>query len=198
MKVDFNQGKTIQLLGLLILQAICLISFIPMKVSAVNTHDIAITKVSPSNSVVRQCYNLTVSVILENRGNFIETFMLFIFCGYHQNITLSEQSSSTINYTFKTSGLPLGKCRTWAYVPPCFGDSSPFDNMYAGDVFKVTFLTDIDKNFKVDILDIARAARAFGSYLGHARWDADVDVDENKKIDILDIAKIAKDFGRTC
>lgn len=55
---------------------------------------------------------------------------------------------------------------------------------------------DINRDGKVDILDISGAARAFGSTWGQPRWDFTADVDGNGKIDILDLAKIAKDFGK--
>ncbi|MCK5593267.1 hypothetical protein KAI31_04135, partial [Candidatus Bathyarchaeota archaeon] len=55
--------------------------------------------------------------------------------------------------------------------------------------------TDVNYDGKVDIKDIALAAKAFGSYPGHAKWEKEVDLDYNDKIDIKDIATIAKDFG---
>lgn len=57
--------------------------------------------------------------------------------------------------------------------------------------------TDIDGSGYIDIRDIARAAKAFGSYPGHDRWDAAADIDGSGKVDIRDIAKIAKHFGIT-
>jgi len=48
---------------------------------------------------------------------------------------------------------------------------------------------------KVDIIDIATAARGFGSTPGHARWSAIADVNKDYKIDILDLASIATKFG---
>jgi len=48
---------------------------------------------------------------------------------------------------------------------------------------------------KVDIFDVAKAARAFGSYPGHERWCAVCDINGDYNIDILDIASIAAKFG---
>lgn len=50
-------------------------------------------------------------------------------------------------------------------------------------------------DFRVDILDVARAARAFGSMPGHPRWDPPCDTNEDFKVNILDIAAIARNFG---
>jgi hypothetical protein len=55
--------------------------------------------------------------------------------------------------------------------------------------------TDLTYDGKVDIRDIALAARSFGSYPGHPTWDKEADIDYNSKVDIRDIARIARDFG---
>jgi hypothetical protein len=60
-------------------------------------------------------------------------------------------------------------------------------------------LADVDIDFTggVDIRDIARAAKAFGSAPGKLRWDLEADVNIDGKIDIRDIALIAKNFGKS-
>ena len=50
-------------------------------------------------------------------------------------------------------------------------------------------------DMKVDIKDIALAAKAFGSYPGHPHWSAVVDINLDYQIDIRDIAAIARQFG---
>ncbi|MGD8565969.1 MAG: ABC transporter substrate-binding protein [Candidatus Bathyarchaeota archaeon] len=53
-------------------------------------------------------------------------------------------------------------------------------------------------DFKVDMRDIGRAARAFGSYPGHLRWDPPTDVNDDYKTDMRDIGAIARRFGWAC
>jgi hypothetical protein len=55
---------------------------------------------------------------------------------------------------------------------------------------------DVNCDGKVDILDIATIAKAYGSYPGHPKWNPNVDLDGNNKIDIIDIAKAAKNYGK--
>jgi len=55
---------------------------------------------------------------------------------------------------------------------------------------------DITCDGKVDIIDIATIAKAYGSYPGHPKWNPNVDLDGNNKIDIIDIAKAAKNYGK--
>ena len=84
---------------------------------------------------------------------------------------------------------------------PALGDHTVYASYYqtlATATFDVVWLfTDIDRNGKVDIVDIAIVAKAYGSYPGHPRWNAKADLDGNNKIDILDIAKVARDYGKT-
>jgi len=49
---------------------------------------------------------------------------------------------------------------------------------------------------RVDIRDLAAIARAFGSYVGHPRYNPNYDINGDEKIDIKDIAAAAKNFGK--
>jgi hypothetical protein len=53
-------------------------------------------------------------------------------------------------------------------------------------------------DFRLDMRDIGRVAQAFGSNLGHLRWDPACDVNYDFKVDMRDIGTIAKKFGWNC
>jgi PKD repeat protein len=55
---------------------------------------------------------------------------------------------------------------------------------------------DFDGNHKIDMKDIRRVAKAFGSYPGDPNWDPVVDVNGDHKIDMKDIRPVAKNFGQ--
>jgi parallel beta-helix repeat protein len=63
-------------------------------------------------------------------------------------------------------------------------------------------LTDINHDLKVDIRDVGRAARAFGTELGYPLWNPHADITgpepsvPDQKVDIRDLSMIAKDFGK--
>lgn len=50
-------------------------------------------------------------------------------------------------------------------------------------------------DIKVNIVDVALAAAAFGSYAGHERWNTVADITGDYQINIVDIAMIASKFG---
>jgi len=87
---------------------------------------------------------------------------------------------------------------------PVDGDIQPFmDNKAAalrtplGVSFKASLMGDLDKNWYVNILDIVKAAIAFGSVPSDPKWNPDADLDSNNIINILDLVKIAVNFGAT-
>jgi hypothetical protein len=100
----------------------------------------------------------------------------------------STTQPGTYNLTFRLrSQHPLGDHTVYA---------SYYQTLATTKFDVVWLLTDIDRNGKVDILDIATAAKAYGSYPGHPRWNPKADLDGNNKIDIIDIAKVARDYGK--
>ncbi|RLI76110.1 hypothetical protein DRP04_12915 [Archaeoglobales archaeon] len=74
-------------------------------------------------------------------------------------------------------------------------DEVGFKNL-TSSLINVTYRTDINKDLKVDIVDVSTAARAFGAREGEERYDQRSDIDANKKIDMKDISKKARDFGK--
>jgi len=55
---------------------------------------------------------------------------------------------------------------------------------------------DVNRNMRVDIRDIAIAAKDFGSYQSQPRWNPNIDINNDNKIDIRDLVLIAKNFGK--
>jgi len=51
---------------------------------------------------------------------------------------------------------------------------------------------------KVDMKDVFKAARAFGSYPCHPRWEAIADLNGDYKVDMKDVYLVARNFGWKC
>ncbi len=101
------------------------------------------------------------------------------------------------------SAVPLGAACTDAVYPGIkpfydsgqlvgilWGDQGAFEYRWLGHLFG-----DMNDDNRVDMQDIGVAAKAFGSYPGHERWNPDADVNNDEKINLRDIALIAKNFG---
>jgi len=62
-------------------------------------------------------------------------------------------------------------------------------------IIPITSNGDLNNDFKVNIIDVAIVARAFGSYPGHALWNPIADINYDDKVDIWDISYVARLFG---
>lgn len=58
-------------------------------------------------------------------------------------------------------------------------------------------LCDINEDGIVNMRDTSIAARAFGSYPSHPRWNPIADINQDNTVDMKDIAPIARNFGKT-
>jgi hypothetical protein len=75
--------------------------------------------------------------------------------------------------------------------------SSARYNAWADKTFDYFWLvTDINRDGKVNIVDISTVSRAFGSETGDPKYSGIVDIDNDGRINIIDIAATARDFGR--
>jgi len=54
---------------------------------------------------------------------------------------------------------------------------------------------DLNGDRKVNIKDVVIPASAFGSYIGHVRWNPIADINQDGKVDIRDVSFIAYHFG---
>lgn len=59
-------------------------------------------------------------------------------------------------------------------------------------------ICDLNMDGRVDMRDIAYAARAFGAYPSHPRWDPVIDINGDGMINMRDIAYVARHFGWDC
>jgi hypothetical protein len=61
----------------------------------------------------------------------------------------------------------------------------------------VTFATDLNRDKKVNILDIFTISEAYGSKPGDENWNTIADLNKDNVINILDVFAVAWDFGKT-
>jgi len=73
----------------------------------------------------------------------------------------------------------------------CKENCVPFNKI--NDIQKV----DINGDGKINILDIAIVAKAYGTKPGDPKWNPSANVNNDNIINILDIAIVAKDYGKT-
>jgi len=56
---------------------------------------------------------------------------------------------------------------------------------------------DVNNDYTVDIFDLSTVGKAFGSFCGESKYDADADINKDCEIDIYDLAFVGKNFGKS-
>lgn len=172
-------------------------------------HDISVTNITLSKSIIASGSILHIYVTVENLGGFNETFNLNIYADQDittigDEITIKTQTiedlllltSKVIMVGWNTTGLAKENYTISSKASIVPNETNTTNNLYVDGTIIVTILGDLNGDGVVDILDIAMVARAYGSYPGHPRWNPNADLDNNSIIDILDIARTARNYGK--
>ncbi len=171
------------------------------------THNITITEVAPSKTVVGEGLSLNVSVTVENQGDYAETFNVTTYANTTvintiASITLASNDSTTLTFPWNTTGYVKGNYIISAYATAVPGETSLADNNFTDGRVTIAMVGDITgpegyPDDKVDIRDIGSVARLFGAESPDPKYDPNCDIVYDKKIDIKDIALAAIHYGET-
>jgi len=168
-------------------------------------HDIGI-KASISKTIVADGYNttLTINVTLINYGEQAETFN-FTFqipaTTYEQMLTLSSRNSTTLTFTWNTTGSAKGNYTVEANVMLIPGETYTADNTnvkwvvvtIAGDVTSASG----EPDGKVDMRDIGAICSNFGNIPSSPDWDPNMDVNDDDIVNMRDIGIACNNFMKT-
>jgi len=170
-------------------------------------HDIAVTNVTTSKTVVGQGYFSNVTVTLENQGDFEETFDVAVHYNEtaitlpngknHTTTTLTSGNSTTITLTWNTTGVAKGNYTISAVADTVPDETDTDDNtLEASTEVYVTTPGDVDGDGDVDIYDIVKMCGCYGTKEGDPLYDGDCDIDGDGDIDIYDIVIICNYYGQ--
>jgi hypothetical protein len=165
----------------------------------VGFHDIAIINME----TIRTMTNYTIvyiNVTLENQGQVAETFNVTAYYDSvpieTKNVTnLIPSAVTVVTFTWDTETSPKGNYTMSATASMIVGETDTADNEYTDGWVWAYSLGDINGDGKVDILDIAQVAKAFGSKPGDPNWDPNADINYDNQVNILDISTVAIRFG---
>jgi len=146
---------------------------------------------------------IDITVIVRNEGDMTETFDLSTYYDdtliETQAITdLDPDTNATVTFNWDTTNLPLYinyTIKAVAHEVP--EEISTDNNVYFDGPVIIVMFGDTNCDKKVDISDVAFGAKAFGSYIGHERWNPNTDLNNDDVINVIDIVLIAMNFGRT-
>ena len=171
----------------------------------VDVHDVAVTDVTSSRTVVGQGYGVDISVIGADVGDYTETFNVTLYANTtiiaSQNVTLSGGTSTDSTFTWNTTGFDYGNYTISAYAWPVPGETNTSNNNFTGSWIIVSLVGDITgpngwPDGQVNKLDVAFVARCFGSTPGSSKWNPNADVNGDGIVNMKDVALVARNFGQ--
>jgi parallel beta-helix repeat protein len=161
-------------------------------------HDIAITNITPSKTVIGQGFNLQVSVQAANKGNRLEITNIIL----HLNTTTITKTANltigtnTKNFTINTTSWIKGTYTINAYAWPVPDETQTEDNTFTyNSSIIITVPGDTDGDRDIDIYDIVRLASIYGAKKGEARFNPNCDIDGNGEINIYDVVIATSRYG---
>jgi parallel beta-helix repeat protein len=165
------------------------------------THDIEIQDLETSKTVVGQGYKENINVKVTNYGVNSETLHVTLYANTTeietQEITLSSGNSTTLTFTWDTSGFVKGNYTISAYAWPVQGETHTADNTLIDGWIYVSIVGDVNGDGKVDLKDVYAVAKAYGSFPGHPKWDPNCDINNDLKVDLKDYYTTCKNYGKT-
>jgi len=165
--------------------------------SHVHSHDVAVTSVTPSETVVRQGQPVSIKVTVENQGCNTETFDTTVYANTtsigSQSVTLVSGAITTITFTWDTTGLAKDDYVISAYATPVPGEDDLADNTFTDGTVTVVYPGDVNKDGVVDILDAAEISAHWypGPPIGPLGYDPNIDLNNDGRINIADAAIIS-------
>ena len=132
------------------------------------THDIGIQNVTTSKTVVGQGYKVGINAKILNYGINSETFNVTVYVNTTsiatQTVTLRSISSTTITFTWNTTGFVKGNYTIKAIADTVLGETHTTDNTYTGGIVCVSTPGDINGDKYINIKDAVLLGVAFGAH----------------------------------
>jgi hypothetical protein len=104
-------------------------------------HDVAVLNVAGLKTVVEQGYTMRFNVTVGNHGNYTETFNVTVYANAtsiaSQTVTLPSGNSTTLTFTWNTTGFDLGNYMISAYATPVQGEINTADNTFVGGTVEI-------------------------------------------------------------
>lgn len=179
-------------------------------------HDIRVTDVTVLNASVHLGEVAKINVTVLNEGTVTETSNLYVYADIDPTVigdekTIgttsrslngagnSEARSFTYEVTWNTGGCSKASYTISAYVPAVPGEVNTADNTRIDGTVQVkNMLCDVNGDDKVDIYDLRRLGKAYGSEFGvDPNYDPECDFNTDAKVDGSDLSIMVSNYGKS-
>jgi hypothetical protein len=170
-------------------------------VSPYPSHDLAVTELRASKTIVGKGSALFLSVTIVNKGDFREnvSFSLSLNSTVISNSTFSYpfeiRQSTTILLIPITASLAYGNYTAKVHVTPVAGETN-FTNNDKSCWFFITIPGDANADKKVNVLDLILIATHLGIPVYSSQWNSNFDLNSDAAINVLDLILCATHKGQ--
>jgi hypothetical protein len=147
-RADMNQTAMSEALGLANETYLYPTSIITVGHPVLSAHDVAVTNVSPSKTIVGQGYSLKINVTAANPGDYTETFSVTAYANTTaigtQTVTLTSGDSTTITFTWNsTLGFAYGNYTISVNVTLAPGETNDWNGPFTYGTVQITKVGDL-------------------------------------------------------
>jgi parallel beta-helix repeat protein len=171
----------------------------PLMKPYAGAHDIGITVLDASKTVIGQGYCLDVDFKVINYGEEPENFNTTLLANSTtietQAVTLLIRNSTSMACIWNTTSCPLGNYATTVCVGPVPNETYTTDNNMTVLVI-VTIPGDLNGNYKVSLQDLVILANAYNSKPGDSKWNPNADIEGNRIVDQSDVSILSQHYGQ--
>jgi hypothetical protein len=164
--------------------------------------DVAVIGVSTSKSVVGQGFRVTITAIVENKGDYNVTFKVSTYGNTTliQVLTvrnLASEENATIIFTWNTASYAKGTYTIKAMAEQLPKEANTTDNTLTNGTVTISIPGDVNGDGTVNFLDLRVIEKEYGRSSGSHDWIPEADVNGDNIEDILDLWLTGKNYGQT-
>jgi hypothetical protein len=164
-------------------------------------HNIAVVSVVSSKTVICQGFSGNITVYGANKGEYSETFNVTVYANTTSIASmvspLESSSTTSITFSWNTSGFVKGNYTISAYAEPVPGETDTTDNTFVDGWVKVVVPGNVNGDEIVDTKDITTILRAYGTIPGHPNYNPNADVNCDGVVDMKDVTITLRNYGKT-
>jgi hypothetical protein len=164
-------------------------------------HEVIVTDVSPSKTVVGQGYSTFINVTVENQGGYTEDFNVTAYTnttdiGNQTVNSLLKGTSTVLAFEWNTTGFVYGDYTLEAVASTVPNETNTANNDFVDGKVVVTIPGDLNGDFKVSLQDLVLLANAYGSKPGDPNWNPNADINGDGKVSLQDLVIMANHYGQ--
>ncbi len=170
------------------------------------THDIGVTHLTTSKTIIGRGYNMSINATVFNYGNSTEATILDFYANMAQvewqNIMLTARTFLIGTLVWNTTDVEYGNYTIGAVANAVLGETDITDNILIDGWIVVTIPGDVTSvvpgvpDYRVDMRDIGAICSKFGKIQASPGWDPNMDINDDGIVNMRDIGIACSNFGK--